>query len=252
MDLVIKACLNGNRSRDEHPAVPITPDELATAAAAAIAAGAQAVHMHPRAGDGRESLAATDIAAAVGAVRHASPGVPIGVSTGLWITDRDVAARREKVAEWAALDAAERPDFASVNVSEPGFTELTRVLHEAGIGVEAGVWSPVDARALGADPPAGLLRILVEVGRSAGADAVSAADGILDQLDRLGLTSPRLLHGGGSTCWPLIRRAGQLGLPTRVGLEDTFTGPDGSPAADNAELVQLALACWTEANDRSS
>jgi uncharacterized protein (DUF849 family) len=29
----IKACLNGGRLRDEHPAIPITVDELAVAAA---------------------------------------------------------------------------------------------------------------------------------------------------------------------------------------------------------------------------
>lgn len=44
----IKACLNGGRRRDEHPAVPITAVELAEAAAAAVTAGAEAVHLHQR------------------------------------------------------------------------------------------------------------------------------------------------------------------------------------------------------------
>jgi uroporphyrinogen-III synthase len=35
----IKACLNGGRLRNEHPAVPVTPGELAAEAAAAVAAG---------------------------------------------------------------------------------------------------------------------------------------------------------------------------------------------------------------------
>ncbi|WP_448642862.1 3-keto-5-aminohexanoate cleavage protein [Geodermatophilus sp. URMC 63] len=247
----IKACLNGARRRDEHPALPITPEELAEAAAAAIAAGAQAVHLHARTSDGEESLLAADIGAAVNAVRRAIPGVPIGVSTGLWITDGDVARRQDRVAEWAALDAAERPDFASVNVSEPGFYDLARVLDETGIGVEAGVWSVADAEALGADVPTGLLRILVEVVGPQAADGVSAADAILDRLDRSGLTAPRLLHGHASTCWPLIAHAGRLGLSTRVGLEDTLTGPDNVLAADNAELVQLARRLWTEASAES-
>jgi uncharacterized protein (DUF849 family) len=248
----VKACLNGPRRRDEHPALPITPEELAQAAAAAVAAGAQAVHLHARSGDGRESLLATDIGAAVRAVRRASPGVPIGVSTGLWITDGDVAGRRDEVAHWAALDAAERPDFASVNVSEPGFNDLARVLHQAGIGVEAGVWSVADAEALRADVPTGLLRILVEVVVPGAADGASAADAILVRLDRLGLTAPRLLHGHGPTCWPLIVHAGRLGVSTRAGLEDTLTGPDNVLAADNAELVQLALRSWREASAKSS
>jgi hypothetical protein len=39
------------------------------------------------------------------------------------------------------------------------------------------------------------------------------------------LTTPRRLHGEGPACWPLIAYAGTPGLPTRIGLEDTTTGP---------------------------
>ena len=35
----MKACLNGGRSRADHPAVPLTPAELAASAVAAVAAG---------------------------------------------------------------------------------------------------------------------------------------------------------------------------------------------------------------------
>lgn len=247
MTMTIKACLNGPRGRDEHPAVPIAPHELATAAAAAVAAGAQAIHMHPRDGSGRESLAAADIASAVRAVRLASPGVPIGISTGLWIAHGDVAARHEDISQWATLAADERPDFASVNVSEPGFSELTFALDLAGVAVEAGVWSSADAEALATSVPSRLLRILVEVSGSRHADGVSAANAILGRLDDLALPGPRLVHGHGSTCWPLVAHAGRLGLPTRIGLEDTLVGPTGEAAVDNAHLVRMALTCWDSA-----
>jgi uncharacterized protein (DUF849 family) len=52
---------------------------------------------------------------------------------------------------------------------------------------------------------------------------------------------PRLLHGEGPTCWPLVEHAGRLGLATRIGLEDVTAGPDGESAASNAELVSHAL-----------
>ena len=45
----------------------------------AVAAGAEAVHLHPRRGDGDESLLAVDVGAAVTAVRQACPGTPVGV-----------------------------------------------------------------------------------------------------------------------------------------------------------------------------
>ena len=82
----MKVCLNGGRGRADHPAVPLTPAELAASAVAAVAAGATAVHLHPRRADGGESLLPTDVAAAVTAVRQACPATPVGVSTGLWIT----------------------------------------------------------------------------------------------------------------------------------------------------------------------
>ena len=235
----LKACLNGGRARGAHPAVPVTPAELARAAALAVAAGAEAVHVHPRGPDGAESLDPADIGAAVAAVRAACPGTPVGVSTGLWITGGDVARRHARVAGWADLPPGHRPGFASVNVGEDGFAALAAVLAGAGIGVEAGVWSPGDVARLGGVP---VDRILIEILQTPAADAVAAADRILARLDEAGLTAPRLLHGEEEACWPLVAHAGRLGLPTRIGLEDTLVTDDGRPAADNAELVRRALA----------
>jgi uncharacterized protein (DUF849 family) len=249
--LRIKACLNGERRRDEHPAVPVTPAELAESAAGAVAAGAQAVHLHPRRADGAESLLAADIGAAVAAVRLACPGVPVGVSTSLSITGGDPATRRAAVAGWAELPAAARPDFASVNMSEPGLTALVAELRSAGIAAEAGVWSAADASALAElGESIRCLRILVEVIGVPVADPVSVADEILRRLDEAGPAAPRLLHGEQASCWPLVARAGELGLATRIGLEDTLTGPDGRLAGRNADLVRQALAIWAAAAPR--
>ena len=160
----MQACLNGGRSRGEHPAVPVTPEELAAAAAAAVAAGAEAIHMHPRAADGTQSLQAGDIGAAVTAVRAATPGTPVGVSTGLWITAGDSGARYAAISTWAGLPPASRPDYASLNLSEPGSAELPGLLASAGIATEAGVWSVADVALLDrAEPPAGWLRIMIEI-----------------------------------------------------------------------------------------
>jgi uncharacterized protein (DUF849 family) len=241
----LKVCLNGGRSREDHPAVPRAPAELAASAAAAVEAGAEAVHLHPRSAAGGESLLASDIAAAVTAVRQACPGTPVGVSTGLWITSGDPAARQSAVAAWAGLPAAARPDFASVNLSEPGWAGLCGVLAPAGIAAEAGIWSVADADQLAtADTAPTWLRILVEIINVPAPDAVAAADEVLHRLDELSMSAPRLLHGEGPACWPLVAHAGARGLPTRIGLEDTTVGPDGSAVSGNAELVQLARQIW--------
>ena len=154
----IKACLNGGRGRDEHPAVPVTPAELAAEAAAAVSAGAEAVHLHPRSGGGAESLLGADVGAA---------------------------------ARWR--------------------------------------------------------RILVEITDVPATGAVAAASEILGRLDELGVAAPRLLHGEQAGCWPLVARAGELGLPTRIGLEDTTVGPEGAPVSGNAELTRLARHVWAVA-----
>jgi uncharacterized protein (DUF849 family) len=243
----LKACLNGQRDRADHPAVPVTPQQLAAAAAGAVAAGAEAIHVHPRGIDGRQSLRAADVAAAVAAIRSAVPGTPVGVTTGLWVTAGDVVGRRDDVAGWADLDPEQRPDFASLNLSEDGWQEIAALLDEADIAVEAGVWSVRDAELAVTDPPVDWLRILLEISNATAAEATGRADEILARLETLLVTAPILLHGEGDSCWPLVAHAGRLGLATRIGLEDVLAGPRGEVVADNAELVRLALVEWTVA-----
>lgn len=243
----ITACLNGQRHPAEHPAVPVTPAQLAGAAGAAVAAGAEAVHLHPRNGGGLQSLLPADVGAAVAAVRAACPQTLVGVTTGLWVTG-DARSRQAAVAGWADLDDRQRPDFASVNLSEDGWELLVATLADAGIDAEAGVWSVADAVTVGdSDPDAPWLRIMVEIMDVTADEAPSLADEILERLSEAGVAGPILLHGENEGCWPLIRHAGKLGLATRIGLEDVLTGPSGEAVADNAELVRLAVAAWDAA-----
>jgi uncharacterized protein (DUF849 family) len=248
----LKACLNGGRQPSGHPAVPRTPAELAAAAGEAVRAGAQALHLHPRAADGSESLLTADVGAAVAAVRRRTPATPVGVSTGLWITGGDVGRRQALVASWATLDLRQRPDFASVNLSEPGSAELLGALDAAGIGAEAGVWSVADARLLAETTASGVnwLRVLVEILDVPAAEAVEAADRVLSAVHQADFgpgagRPPVLLHGEGEACWPLVHHAGRLALATRIGLEDTVVGPHGEPVRDNAQLVRLGAASWS-------
>ena len=130
--MLVQACLNGGRRRAEHPAVPLSPDEIARDAARAVAAGAAALHVHPRAADGSETLDPTICDAVVAAVRAVCPGIPIGLTTGIWIEPAP-ARRLELVTAWAVA-----PDFVSVNLSETGVPELCDRLLARSIGIEAG------------------------------------------------------------------------------------------------------------------
>ena len=51
----MKACINGARTPEAHPNLPVTPEQLAAQALAAHGAGAKAVHMHPKNAEGVDS-----------------------------------------------------------------------------------------------------------------------------------------------------------------------------------------------------
>jgi uncharacterized protein (DUF849 family) len=232
--MLLQAALNGDRTRDDHPAIPLTADELARDAAACVAAGAGAFHIHPRDEDGRETLDAAVVDAVVVQVQAAAGGAPVGVSTAAWI-EPDLEARLAAIARWRA------PDYASVNLSEDGFADVMRVLLENGIGIEAGLWSVQDADRLVACGLADrVTRVLVEPMHP---DAIAAPllyEAIHARLDTHGIQAPRLQHGDGEATWPILDDALATGYDSRIGFEDTLLLPDGERAPDNAALVSAA------------
>ncbi|KAB8141350.1 hypothetical protein F8S13_19840 [Chloroflexia bacterium SDU3-3] len=232
---LLKVCLNGARAPGDHPALPLSPRELADAAWAAVDAGAQAIHMHPRGAAGHQSLAAADVGAALLAVHAACPGVPVGVST-LFSILPDVEARRAAVASWREL-----PDFASVNFSEPGAGELCAALADLGVAVEAGIDSAAAAEAYVRWGLAGAcLRVLIEPGEPTLHGAMATIAQIEAALDYAADRTPRLLHGQDATAWPVLDLALARGYSTRIGLEDVLDLPGGALAQDNAALIAEA------------
>ncbi|MHB9757414.1 3-keto-5-aminohexanoate cleavage protein [Streptomyces sp. BYX5S] len=231
---MLQACLNGARIRAECSHLPVTPDELATAARGAVAAGAEDIHLHPKDGDGRDTLDAIAVAAAVDAVRTAVPGVPVGVTTGAWATE-DPRVRAAQVRAWTVL-----PDHASVNWHEDGATEVAAALLDQGVGIEAGLYSGTPAARRFMDWPGShrVLRILAEITENDPQEAIHASDDLLAELRSA--ATPVLLHGEDTAAWPVLRLAASRGLDTRIGLEDVLHLPDGTPAPDNATLVRLA------------
>jgi uncharacterized protein (DUF849 family) len=234
--MLIEVALNGGRTRAEHPHVPCSPEEMTAAAKEAVAAGAGAAHFHARAADGRESLDADDVARAVAAVRTAIPGIPFGVSTGLWMV-RDARERHEKVAAWKAF-----PDFASVNFNEEGGIALAELLLAKGMGVEAGMGSVLAAEKFLESRLAARCRwILLEPEQQEMDGALAVVAKIEEMLRGAGIALPIILHGVGRTAWELIDVAARRGYDTRIGLEDALTLPDGSAAKGNEELVAEAV-----------
>ncbi len=226
--MAVKACLNGGRTRAEHPAVPLTAAELAADALAVRRAGAFAVHVHPRDAGGAQTMEAAACDAAVAAIRRAAPGLGIGLSTAETI-DPDPFARAAAIRTWR-----QPPDYVSVNLSELGSAGIIRAALHSGVAVEAGLSDPADAEQLASSPFAHqVIRILVEV--DGGADEARAiAELVPDGI-------PQLWHGAGERTWEVIAAGAASGVDVRVGFEDVLALPDGRVAADNAELVAAAV-----------
>ncbi|HEY3026325.1 MAG TPA: 3-keto-5-aminohexanoate cleavage protein [Pyrinomonadaceae bacterium] len=236
--MLLKAAINGGRTKAEHPAVPVTPDEQAAAVIECVKAGAQAIHLHVRSVSGAESLNAEDVSRTLLAVRSASSTAQIGVSTGAWILP-DPAARLQAVAAWEAL-----PDFASVNFSEMGSVELAQLLLSRGVGVEAGL---CDAEAGKAFLKSGLvpdcIRVLLEPQEQVMEKAlqnVKQIERVLESATAAGAL-PFLLHGTETTVWPMMTQAMVRGYGARIGFEDTLLLPNGRVAQSNGELVREAV-----------
>ena len=235
--VLIQAALNGGTTRADHQQVPLSPAELAGEAEAAQHAGAGALHLHPRDLSGDQTLEPRHVLAAVAAVRAAT-GLPVGVTTGIWTVDGNVQRRLDLVAGWTGPD---RPDYASINMNEPGTGKLADLLTSLGIGIEAGVWSAGDARLLAASDFRGrILWVLMEPTDRVPVEAVATAAETAAELARLGITARQVRHGYDLATWDVLRAAVADGQDIRVGLEDTRVLPDGSAAAGNGDLVAAA------------
>jgi uncharacterized protein (DUF849 family) len=213
---------------------------VAADAIAAVAAGAEEIHVHARDADGLESLDPEAVASTVAALRETTD-VFIGVSTGAWIAAG--AERLQAVASWRTL-----PDYVSVNMHEEGAVELAEAVLDRGLGVEAGVWTPEAAGVLATSGLADrCVRILVEPRDDTMDEALVTVDAIVEALDGVAPEVPRLLHGSGPTAWDLVAEAARRGFDTRIGLEDTLRLPDGKLAPGNSELVRVALDLYRQA-----
>jgi len=234
--ILVKACLNGGRTRANHPRVPLSADETAAAAKEAVIAGARALHIHVRSPSGSQSIEPADVARILTAVRTAVPGTPAGISTVSSIQS-DPEVRHKTVAAWTVL-----PDYCSVNIREPGSLRLAELLLSRGVGVEAGLNEAHHVQVL---VSAGLapkcVRMLLEPHGSSTADSLRLANEIEAALDRAASRVRRLFHGSGDTAWPFMDIAIARGYDIRVGIEDMLTLPGDATPASNGMLVAEAV-----------
>ncbi len=241
--LVLAVAPNGARkTKADHAALPIEPDEIARTAAACREAGAAMIHLHVRDREGRHSLDVEAYRAAIAALRRE-------VGDGLVIQATSEAVGRYSAAEQMAMVRELRPEAVSLAVrelvpdaaAEPEAAAFFAWLAAERILPQFIVYSDEDlrrfdglvARGVVPEGPCSLLFVLGRYTKG----QVSTPEDLLPFL----AANPQ--RHGWAVC-AFGRReaacalaAAALGGHARVGFENNLYLPDGALAPGNAALI---------------
>jgi 3-keto-5-aminohexanoate cleavage enzyme len=242
-DAIITAALTGPiASKQDNPALPTSPEEIAAAAAGASEAGAAVVHVHIR---DQQGLPTADLEIArrvVGLIEERCPAL-IQLSTGVGL---DVPYEaRERLVE-------ARPRMATLNVCTMSFgtgefrnppdgvRRLASRMGELGIRPELEIYDTghldvalsLLAEGLLVEP----LQFSIVLGVRGGAPAT--VESLMSMVARLPAGSVWQVIGIGRANLQMTTIGLALGGNARTGMEDTLMLRRGVPAASNAQLVE--------------
>jgi uncharacterized protein (DUF849 family) len=241
--LVIIVAPNGaRRNKADHPALPMSPREIALEAVRCHDAGAAMIHLHVRDGSGMHSIDPDLYREAIDAVRReAGQDMIIQVTTE--------AVGRFTPAEQMAAMRALKPEAFSVAVRElipdqAAEAPAARFLSEEarrGTLVQHILYDAEDVRRFvglveRAVIPRNGASVLFVLGRYTQGQQSAPAD-LLPLLAGWTLPLPWSLCAFGRREAACAMTAACLGGHARVGFENNLHRPDGAVAADNAELV---------------
>jgi len=234
----------GRRTQTDHPALPLSPAELATTARAAVDAGAAMIHVHVRDRDGAHLLDAAAYREATTAIRAAvGDEIVVQITTealGRYAPEAQTAVVRDVRPEAASLALRELvPDAAH----ETAFADLLAFMAREAIAPQIILYAPEEAVRL-----AGMLRrgvvpfddvpVLYVLGRYTAGQRSDPAD----LLPFLAPDQPRFAHWSVCAFGPreaaCVTTGAFLGGHVRVGFENNLVLPDGTTAPDNAALVR--------------
>ena len=274
--LLIAAAPNGAyKTRRDHPALPITPQEIAETAAAVAEAGARMLHLHVRDAHGAHTLDINAYRAAIRAIREKAGGDLFIQATSESAGAYSAAEQREAL--YALGGGREESDSADTPPAPPPSppasptppeidgvsiapreliraesdaapaAELFRHLRGRGILIQYILYSPDDVaryKSLLAQEviPPDLHSILLVVGRH---DAASPLPALRKMLEALRAAPPApanwMTCAFGADEFACLRESATLGGHIRAGFENTLLLRSGRPAADNRELITQLL-----------
>lgn len=245
---IVAVAPNGARKlKADHPAVPLSADELGLCAAQCLDAGAAMIHLHVRQPDGRHSLDADLYRTAIAAVRREAGDELIVQATseaaGVYDRHAQMAAMRALMPEACSLAIREiAPDAASEADAAAFFADL----HKAGTMLQYILYSDTDVQRFRDLKARGIVPgnrhfVLFVLGRYTAGQKSEPADLL-----------PFLRHwteadGAFAVCafgakeGACALAALGLGGHARIGFENNTLLADGSAAPDNAALVRQTV-----------
>lgn len=251
--LILAVAPNGARkTQADHPAVPISPAELAATAAAAQAAGAAMIHLHVRDGAQQHSLD-------VGAYREATAAVREAVGDRIVIQVTSEAVGIYNANQQRAMVRALEPEAVSLAIrelipdesEEDAAREFLAWLTGAGILPQYILYAPEDVARFGRLQaegviPAGPAFLLFVLGRYTPGQR-SVPNDLLPYLAEIqawpeAAKLPWAICAFGPKETACVTAAATLGGHARVGFENNLYLPSGALARDNADLVAAGAA----------
>ena len=260
--VVISAALTGVlATRDQCPAIPYTPKEIAVEAKRAADAGAAIVHIHARTLDGRPDWRVETFAEILSEVR-AKSDVIVNFSTGaigIAVEDR-IAHIRELKPDIGALNmgsmnyaiySEKKKAFYHDHVFANPFKDIQfflEAMNEAGVRPELECFDTGHIANTAPLIDMGVLRSPYQFSLIMG--VLGGIPGTTRHLSNQVETLPDGSHwqviGIGLKQWPLVAAAISMGGNVRVGLEDNFYIEEGRMAKSNGELVEKAARMTRE------
>lgn len=237
------------RQKQDHPELPLSPQELALEAAACYQAGAGALHLHVRDSQGRHSLDAERYREAMAAVAEVAPTMAIQITTesaGIYRPAEQLAclkALRPAAASISVREMAQAPEIAARTYAlcEESGTEVQHILYGESCVAQLQAWYQAGV------VPAGMRDVIFVLGQFA--PPVLARPQDLEQF----LPATRAIKLNWSLCaFGRQERACLLagiaaGGNARIGFENNVETPDGAALATNAASVSALVKAATAA-----
>lgn len=261
---ILTVAVSGNLTTlEQHPGLPCTPEQIATAALESAKAGASVAHIHVRYPDGRPSMELAHYREVVERIRDGNPKLIINLTTGQggrFVPSREdpkiagpgttIVHPLRRVEHVVAL----KPDIATLDLNTmfsgtaaiintpENVTIMANEIYGAGVKPELEVFDSGDmhlahdllGKGVLKSPPLFQIVMGVRFGFNASPQTLTYARSLLPQ------DAVWAAFGLGRNEYPALALAWWLGGHVRVGFEDNVYLKKGVLAPDNAALCAKA------------